>query len=126
VDDEEVVGPRWAMSQDAEGRQTRRALEIVDPSYREWPGSGSEVVAGYATLRWRQQNLVVVRVAGVCSDEPARTIKCSNRLSSVYIHETEFPVACNYSFVEERYWDSWKDSKVQIHPKVPVPGHIVR
>jgi len=120
VDDEEETGPRWSESTDPDGRKMRKAVEILDPHFEEGVTSrGQKVVRGYVTLRWRVDNLLVLRTSAGCGQPTNGVVSCAPSLyAGIYVHETEFPVACDVALIGHRYRNNWPGA-IEIRPKVP-------
>jgi hypothetical protein len=120
VDDEDEVGPKWSEWFDQDGRKSRRAVEILDPGFSEWvTAKGRKVVGGYVTVRWRGDNMLVLRASPGCGPADHGVVDCAPSLyAAIYVHETAFPVACNVMLIGSRYWNTWPGA-VRINPKVP-------
>ena len=118
VDYERAGGPAWIDSRGGAGRPNISSAAVVDPDFKMWPVNGATVTQGYVTLRWRKSDSVVLRQVASCVEVEPGIVRCNPvRYTSVYVHDTTVPQACNVPFVARPYWANWKDSMVPIHVK---------
>jgi hypothetical protein len=91
------------------------AADILDPNFKLLPFQGRQVVDGYVTLRWQSSHSLVLRMQTACSDSGAGEVSCApSPYLAVLVHDAEFPVACNVSFIGRTYWPNWQNSMTPV------------
>ena len=111
VDDETVGAPEQVHV----GSAGRHALPVVDADFQTWQLGEERVPSGYVTTRWREQDLVVLRIAAACTEGPDGKAHCvAGRYTSISFYGSSAPEGCNVSAYGRAYWPNWKATQTPI------------
>jgi hypothetical protein len=101
IDDERVIGPKWAVV--GVNDQNRVSTEILDPSFLQTMYAGKPVIRGYVTVRWKQE-IVVVAPHVLCSFHSIESPVCHPSLyASISVYSSASPKRCEASSWSKEY-----------------------
>jgi hypothetical protein len=111
VDDETLGGPEQVRS----GSAGRHAVPVLDADFQTWQLGEERVPSGYVTTRWREKDLVVVRIAAACTEGQDGRAHCvSGRYTSISVYGSSAPEGCDVSAYGRSYWPNWKATQTPI------------
>ncbi len=111
VDDETVGGPELVHG----GSAGRHAVPVVNADFQTWQLGEERVPSGYVTTRWREQDLVVLRIAAACTEGQDGKARCvPGRYTSISVHGSSAPEGCNVTAYGQTYWPNWTPTQTPI------------
>lgn len=117
LDDEERRRARWIDTVDSAGRSLEQPAALIDARYRTWHIDGAEVPDGYVHLLWRGDIPLMLSLPAACTDGSGKGVQClPQRYPFVSLMDVDTPNACSVTLIDVSVWDTWKASKIKIHP----------